>query len=85
MLDQFLTTILHVVIVVDILGVIAYFVVGGLRTSPQQEIKPRRTLSVLGWLPWRRPQVVPATESEFSKLKRVLYSYKEGLAYSPQT
>ena len=79
MLDQFLTSVLQLVIVVDIIGVIAYFVLGGLkrRSAPSA---PSGT-SLLDRLPWRRPRaVVPASDTDFSQLRRVLFSYQEGLA-----
>ena len=79
MLDHFLTSVLQLVIVIDILGVIAYFVLGGLKRGTTQ---PTASGSPF-WdrLPWRRPRAVaPATDGDFSQLRRVLYSYQEGLA-----
>ena len=87
MLDHFLTSILQITIILDILGAIAYFVLGGFRPRTQKEVKSqtlrehRRTLGAL-WerLPWRLAQPVPASEIEFDQLKSILYSYQEGLA-----
>ncbi len=78
MLDQFLTSVLQLVIVVDIIGVVAYFVLGGLKRRSAPPL-PSRT-SLLDRLPWRRPHAVaPATDTDFSQLQRVLFSYREGL------
>ena len=78
MFDQFLTSVLQIVIVVDILGVIAYFVLAGLRPKTDSMHSSK---SILDYLPWRRePSLVPATASEFDQLRQVLYGFRQGLA-----
>ena len=83
MLDHFLTSVLQLIIVVDILGVIAYFVLGALRPKPEKQAASLVAKKSL-WehLPWGRNRarsLVPASDFEFGQLKRVLYSYQEGL------
>ena len=82
MFDQFLTSILQIVIIVDVLGVIAYFVLAGLRPKPAEaDDSPR---SLLNFLPWRRQHrlapVTRPTANEFDQLRQVLYGYRQGLA-----
>jgi hypothetical protein len=76
MFDQFLTSVLQIVIVVDVIGVIAYFVLSGMRNK--NNAGPSRSL--LSYLPWHRePSLVPATSSEFDQLRQVLYGFRQGL------
>ena len=82
MFDHFLTTVLQIIIVVDVLGLIAYFILGALRPETQKQNLPlpQRT-PFWNRLPWRNSQAqVVATSSEFGKLKQILHSYREGLA-----
>ncbi len=82
MFDQVLTSILQLVIVVDILGVIAYFVLAGLRQK-QAESHVSESRSLVSYLPWRRRgnlQPVRATATEFDQLRQVLYGFRSGLA-----
>tara|TARA_Y100000588_G_scaffold359107_1_gene417825 strand:- start:329 stop:580 length:252 start_codon:yes stop_codon:yes gene_type:complete len=82
MLDQFLTTILQVVIVVDVIGAIAYFVLGGFKSKKNEKTvaMEAQTSSLWSRLTRRRqPQMVAAQPSDFDNLRRVLYSYEEGL------
>ena len=82
MFDHFLTTVLQIIIVIDVLGLIAYFVLGALRpeTQKQNHSLPRSS-SFWHRLPWRNSQApVAATNSEFGKLKEILNSYRQGLA-----
>ena len=83
MLDHFLTSLLQIIIVVDILGVVAYFVLGVLKPKPQKEAVPLRSgESIWTRLPWfRRPRpAVQASDADFDQLRRILFSYQEGLA-----
>ena len=78
MFDQFLTSILQIVIVVDVLGVFAYFVLSGMRQKTDSA-KPSR--SIQSYLPWHRePALVRATSSEFDQLRQVLYGFRQGLS-----
>jgi len=89
MFDNFLTSILQVVIVIDILGAIAYFVLGGLKRKKRLALEVSGKESAPEIVPlrqpfWKRlslrqPRPVPATEGDFDQLRRVLYSYQEGL------
>tara|TARA_Y100000588_G_scaffold280120_1_gene297066 strand:- start:574 stop:822 length:249 start_codon:yes stop_codon:yes gene_type:complete len=82
MFDQVLTSILQIVIVVDILGVIAYFVLAGLRPK-QADSGASESPSLSSYLPWRRRcnlQPVRATATEFDQLRQVLYGFRSGLA-----
>ena len=78
MFDQVLTTILQIVIVADILGLVAYFVLDALRPAAPAEVP----LSAGGSSFFdrfsfrRRRAVAPASELEFDQLRRVLYSYR---------
>ena len=81
MFDQVLTSILQIVIVVDILGVIAYFVLAGLRPK-QAESHASESRLLASYLPWRRPghlQPVRATATEFDQLRQVLYGFRSDL------
>ena len=116
MFDSFLTDLLKIIIVVDVLAVVAYFMIGaGKRraaqlTSPTQEAPiPAESLSLesnrlpemiqglslkqrlgrpLRRLWWRSHQMAPSSrhssseslDAAFTKLRRVLTSYDEGLA-----
>ena len=82
MMDQFLTTILQVVIAIDIIGAIAYFVLGGLKSKDGEKNMALEAPTASFWsrlLRRRQKAPVLATESDFDKLHRVLYSYEEGL------
>ena len=82
MMDQFLTTILQVVIAIDIIGAIAYFVLGGFKSKDGEKniaLEPPTASFWSRFLRRRQKALVPATESDFDKLRRVLYSYEEGL------
>ena len=107
MFNDFLSSLLQVVIVVDVVGVVAYFLLTALRprqTDTSQELSGASAPSS-GSRPWTRPaaagtsrlralvgrvvpgraRLAPATtaanlEDSFSRLRRVLYSYQEGLA-----
>ena len=82
MFDHFLTYILQIVIVLDVLGAIAYFALGALRkqtrTTPPNDHK--------GPTLWQRlfarsqPQTVPAPDRDFARLQEVLYGFQVGLS-----
>ena len=86
MMDHFLNSLLQIVLVHDVLGLLAYFVLGSLRAKK----KPAsvQVPSEPGF--WARlRQRFPATAAEqpsedldaaLGNLKRVLYSYQQGLA-----
>lgn len=85
-MDHFLTAVLQLVIILDILGVIAYFVLGGLRSRSRKRLPepapvPPSHPSLWDRLRWRSalgesPETLaPALDN----LKRVLYSYQQGL------
>ena len=84
-MDHFLTSVLQLVIVLDILGVIAYFVLGSLRSrsrKPQAAPAPiPHSPSLWDRLRWR-PALSESPEAlapALDNLKRVLYSYQQGL------
>ena len=82
MLDHFLNYLLLIVIVIDVLGVIAYFALGALKKKKRVPIP----IDLKGPTLWQRlfarqkPQTVPATDKDFARLQRVLYGFQEGLA-----
>ncbi|MBT4500950.1 MAG: hypothetical protein HOC74_24685 [Gemmatimonadetes bacterium] len=90
MFDNFLTSILQVVIVIDVLGAIAYFVLGGLKRKKRQALEQSGHAQPAEVIPlhepfwkrfsWGHPRPIPATEGDFDQLRQVLYSYREGLA-----
>ena len=81
MLDQILTILLLVVIALNILGAIIYFSLGFLK---KRKDDPDLAVSRAGMLwqrifPHERPQAVLAKESDFTRLRGILYSYQDGL------
>ena len=82
MLDHFLTNLLQIVIVVDLLGAMAYFALGAHR----KQKRGATPIVIKGPSLWQRlfarqkPQTVPATDKDFARLQRVLYGFQEGLA-----
>jgi hypothetical protein len=85
MFDHFLTFVLQIVIAIDVLGAIAYFVLGALKGRSRKTSDP----VVLELAPprpslWQRlfcrPRPALATEGDLTRLRRVLYSFQEGLA-----
>ncbi len=88
MMDQFLTHLLQIVIVLDILGALAYFLLGALRRAKRAEGEQPQTVPLHSdsslwrelWLkvrPRRRLTAVPAQDME--RLRSVLNSFEEGL------
>ena len=89
MMDHFLNSLLQVVIILDVLGLLAYFVLGGLKR--QKKAIPAPVVQVPDgpgfWsrLRQRLPVQVGGQGGEnldlaLDNLKRVLYSYQQGLA-----
>ncbi|MBI2505064.1 MAG: hypothetical protein HYW07_17745 [Candidatus Latescibacteria bacterium] len=86
MMDHFLNSLLQVVIVLDVLGLLAYFALGSLRAK--KKLAPIQAPAAPGF--WARlRQRIPATamgqrsedlDAALGNLKRVLYSYQQGLA-----
>ena len=97
MFDRFLTLLLQTIIVIDILGAIAYFVLGGYKyrnrqllwaTSPpltDDLAQPgvwSRSLFFSKLLPLAKPVLTPATDRDFDQLRRILSSFQQGLERS---
>jgi len=91
MFDHFLTTLLQIVIVVDIIGAIAYFALGALRRkqranepqlSTEQAVKPH-AVELDNRSFWQKllpnRQMALARSQEIDKLRHVLYSFQDGL------
>lgn len=94
-MDHFLTSLLQVVIIVDVAAAIAYFVLGGLKRSRRRRLEPVLQSVVLPaaaapaptprpglWTRLRRrsPAVEPPTASDLAQLHRILQAFHEGLA-----
>lgn len=98
MFERFLTSVLQVIIVLDVIGAVAYFALGALKYRRRQAeaglylpaaparrpgVRERLAASFPGFarmLPWRRPRLALAGSSDFDQLRRVLHSFREGLA-----
>jgi len=93
MFDDFLSSTLKIILVLDIIGVIAYFGLGAFKRHKQKQptLAPisvsntvSNTVSKPSW--WRRtPRRITAESSATLQeacvsLKRVLYSFEKGLA-----
>jgi hypothetical protein len=89
MFDDFLSSTLKIILILDIIGVIAYFGLGAFKTHKQKQptlvpISVSNTVSKPSW--WRRtPRRITAESSATLQeacvsLKRVLYSFEKGLA-----
>ena len=84
MFEHFLTTILQVILILDVLAIVAYFVLGGWKRKTDTDFaRPRfgdfvHSLSER-W-PWKREPAVPARAADFADLRNVLYSFGDGLA-----
>ena len=82
MFDNFLTSILQIIVVLDVLAIVTYVVLGGRkRTSVEQRqpMFPRTVRAIAHRLGRHREHVVPAGATDFANLKSVLYSFREGL------
>lgn len=88
MMDNFLNSLLQVVIILDVLGLLAYFVLGSLKTKTKAAPAPVQVLAPPGF--WSRlRERLPVQmggqggenlDAALDNLKRVLYSYQQGLA-----
>ena len=81
MFDNILSSLLVVVIVLDIVGAIAYFALGALRKQ-KRDLAPAPAQTPSLWqriFSRRQPQAVAATEGDFAQLHRVLYGFQDGL------
>ncbi len=84
-MDLFLNSVLQVIVALDVLGIIAYFVLGGIRSRSRKKqpaiqplSRPSSLWDRLGWrsAPRESPEVL---EPAFANLRRVLHSYQQGL------
>ena len=84
MFDHFLTAILQIILVLNVCAIVAYFVLGGLKpkTGSATDGAGIRELvhSLSARWPWRREPALQAQAADFANLRRVLYSYGDGLA-----
>lgn len=94
MMDQFLNSLLQIVIVLDVFGLLAYFVIGALKRRRRQAETPAPTTPIALTQPerqpgrWRRlrqrlsfrPAGHEDLDAALGNLRRVLYSYQQGLA-----
>ena len=81
MFDNILSSLLVIVIVLDIVGAIAYFALGALRKQ-KRDLVPATDQTPSLWqriFPRRQPQALAATEGDFAQLHRVLYGFQDGL------
>ena len=82
MLDNFLNNLLQIVIVIDVLGAIAYFALGALRKKKRGPT----AIDIKGPSLWQRltarrqPQTAAASDHDLAQLHRVLYGFQDGLA-----
>jgi hypothetical protein len=79
-MDHFLTSLLQLVIVLDVLGLLAYFALGSLKSGKKTAPPPARPGV---WARLRqnlRARREEDLDAALSNLKRVLYSYQQGLA-----
>ncbi len=85
MFDNILSSLLVIVIVLDIVGAIAYFALGALRKqkrdlAPAPAPVPAQPPSLWQRIFSRRqPRALAATEGDFAQLHRVLYGFQDGL------
>ena len=90
MFDQFLTNLLQVVIVIDLIGAIAYFALGALRrkqrsneTATAEQSAQPLALELDDRPFWKK--LIPgrrmafARSQDIDKLRQVLYSFQDGL------
>jgi hypothetical protein len=90
-MDNFLNSLLQIVIALDVLGLLAYFVLGGLKRTkkalPAPVVQVQAPAGPGFWS--RLRQRLPARisgqggedlDAALDNLKRVLYSYQQGLA-----
>ena len=86
MMDPFLNSLLQIVIILDVLGLLAYFVLGGLKRKKQIVPVPIPAPAGPGFWSRLRQRLPARAESReeldeaLGNLKRVLHSYQQGLA-----
>ncbi len=86
-MDHFLSSLLQIVIVLDLLGLLAYFVLGALKRRKKAEAAPVAPIPAEPGL-WRRfrqrlsfrPGNQEDMDAALDNLRRVLHSYQQGLA-----
>lgn len=84
-MDHYLNSVLQVIIALDVLGIVAYFVLGGIRSrASKKQLVPQpvtpRPASLWNRLRWRSScEPAESLEPAFANLRRVLYSYQQGL------
>lgn len=84
MFDNMLTSLLQIVIVVDLLGAAAYFVLAGMRHRRRQAAQ-LESLPVPAQPPFwarvwgQRPQPALATDGDYGQLRSMLDSFRDGL------
>ena len=88
MFDHTLTSLLQIVVVVDLLGAAAYFVLAGMRRSRRRGLpsESRPSAARMGQEPWDRlwgpqqqPQPAVASDGDYGQLRSMLDSYRDGL------
>ncbi|MFA6110858.1 MAG: hypothetical protein WDA75_19020 [Candidatus Latescibacterota bacterium] len=88
MFDNTLTSLLQLVIVVDLLGAATYFVLAGMRQHRRRMARPEpsaETLVVPMRQPFwtrlwgRQPELVLANEGDYGQLRRILDGFRDGL------
>lgn len=88
MFENTLTSLLQIVIVVDLLGAAAYFVLAGMRQHRRRMAQPEPAPAGLVvpmqqpfWarLWGRQPELVPASDGDYGELRRILDSFRDGL------
>ena len=83
MLDHFLNHLLQIVIIIDVIGAIAYFALGALKKKKRGPVP----IDLKGPSLWQRlfarrqqQTAVNASQKDFAQLHRVLYGFQDGLA-----
>ncbi len=87
MFEHTLTSLLQIVIVIDLVGAAAYFVLAGLRRNRRRAAAAPAGLAgqapgsrwTSSWGAAPQPQPAVAADGEFGQLRRILDSYREGL------
>jgi hypothetical protein len=79
-MDHFLTSLLQLVIVLDVLGLLAYFALGSLKSRKKTAPAPARPGIWARLCQGLRARREENLDAALGNLKRVLYSYQQGLA-----
>jgi hypothetical protein len=87
MIDNLLTSLLKVVIAIDILGTIGYFILDSIRKNKNRTASPGVLPVVVSVspsdrkrFPWPGRRSGKPTEGDFAQLQQVLHSFHEGLS-----